>query len=259
VVSVGHDQSVLLARLQRTVLAMLALGLVVGVWNAMSSSYSTPSDPVVVEDAAASSDLGAEAGELLALAQDRYQAVTTTTVPVTSTSAPEPASELLAAAEPTTTTAAAPTTTTTAPPTTTTTAAPTTTTTAPPTTTTTAAPTTTTTAPPTTTTTAPSAPTVPPTSSGPLTEEQALALFGKYFNEADLATALRVAKCESNLDPAAWNPNGYGGLFQHAASAWDSRAEAAGWAGASIFDAEANTAVSAWLLYKDGWWHWSCY
>ncbi len=127
----------------------------------------------------------------------------------------------------------------------------------------------TTTAPPpsTTTTTLPPCPTtttttttiaIPP-SPGPLTEEQAIALFSQYFEAEDVDTALRVAQCESNLDPSAWNPAGYGGLFQHAMSAWDDRAEAAGWAGASIFDAEANTAVSAWLVYQDGWWHWSCY
>ena len=85
-------------------------------------------------------------------------------------------------------------------------------------------------------------------------------MFSLYFEPHDVDTALRVAQCESNLDPTAVNPSGlHGGLFQHAISAWDSRATAAGWAGASIFDPEANTAVSAWLVEVDGWWHWSCY
>ena len=175
-------------------------------------------------------------------------ATSTTTRPTTT----EPSASLLAQAggvSTTTTTTRPPTTTTAAP---TTTQPPTTTTVAP--TTTTQPPTTTTTRPTTTTTTI----SIPP-SPGRLTEEEAIALFSKYFEPDDVETALRVAKCESNLDPSAWNPNGHGGLFQHAISAWDARAEAAGWAGADIFDAEANTAVSAWLRYKDGWWHWTCY
>lgn len=99
-----------------------------------------------------------------------------------------------------------------------------------------------------------------PTDGTPLTEAEALTLFSLYFEPDDVQTALDVAQCESNLDPTAVNPSGlHGGLFQHAISAWDSRAEQAGWAGASIFDPEANTAVSAWLVEVDGWWHWSCW
>lgn len=91
-----------------------------------------------------------------------------------------------------------------------------------------------------------------------LSEAEALSLFAAYFDESDLDKALDIAECESNLDPDAWNPAGYGGLFQHAAVAWSTRAESAGWPGASIFNPQANTAVSAWLAYKDGWWHWGC-
>ena len=99
-----------------------------------------------------------------------------------------------------------------------------------------------------------------PTDGTSLTDSEALALFSLYFEPHDVTTALSVAQCESNLDPTAVNPSGlHGGLFQHAISAWDGRAENAGWAGASIFDPEANTAVSAWLVETGGWWHWSCY
>lgn len=92
---------------------------------------------------------------------------------------------------------------------------------------------------------------------GPLTDDQARALFALYFAPDDVEDAIRIAECESNLDPDAWNPAGYGGLFQHAASAWDARAAAVGFAGASIFDAEANTAAAA-ALKGDGPWspHW---
>ncbi len=150
------------------------------------------------------------------------------------------------------------TTTTTVPPATTTTAArvapttPPTTTTAPPATTTTTAPpdTTTTTAPPdTTTTTAPS--------SNPLSENEMRALASLYFPADGVDKAVLVARCESNYDPSAYNPEGpYGGLYQHSVTYWDSRAASAGWAGAGIYDADANTAVTAWLVARDGWGHW---
>lgn len=83
---------------------------------------------------------------------------------------------------------------------------------------------------------------------------------GQFFAAADVEAALTVAKCESNLDPGAVNPRGpYVGLFQHAQVAWEKRAADAGWAGASPYDPVANTAVAAYLVYQDGWWHWpSC-
>lgn len=99
-----------------------------------------------------------------------------------------------------------------------------------------------------------------PTDGTPLTDDEARALFSIYFQPEDVEVALVVAQCESNLDPTAVNPSGlHGGLFQHAISAWDDRATNAGWEEASIFDPEANTAVSAWLVEVDGWWHWSCW
>ena len=169
------------------------------------------------------------------------------------------AAETRAAASPpatapaTTTSVAA---TTTAPVTITTPAIATTTTLPPPATTTTTSPPTTST-PTTSTTLSPSPTTVPP-GAGPLTVEEARLLFAGYFGESDLDIALRVAQCESGLDPGAYNPSGpgYGGLFQHALTAWDARAAAAGWAGAGVFDPVANTAVTAWLVATDGWGHW---
>ncbi len=92
--------------------------------------------------------------------------------------------------------------------------------------------------------------------SGPLSEAQATALFSQYFSSADVADAVHIADCESNLDPDAWNPAGFGGLFQHISTAWDSRAAAVGFAGASIFDAEANTAAAAALFATNGWGPW---
>jgi len=158
---------------------------------------------------------------------DKPLSVTTTTQPPTTT----------------TTTSAPP------PPTTTTTMAPpdtTTTTTAPPDTTTT------TTAPPDTTTTT----TAPPASS-PLTESEMRTLAAQHFPAEEVDKAVLVARCESNYDPAAYNPSGpFGGLYQHSLAYWDDRAASAGWAGASVYGADANTAVTAWLLARDGWGHW---
>lgn len=126
------------------------------------------------------------------------------------------------------------------------------------TTTTQAPPTTTTLASTTTTTEPPSATTTPttPEYSGVLSESQARQLFSQYFSGDDVEVALRIAICESSLNTNAYNPAGYGGLFQHSISAWDSRAEAAGWAGASIYDGQANTAVAYWLFSQSGWSPW---
>ena len=89
-----------------------------------------------------------------------------------------------------------------------------------------------------------------------LTESQARELFSQYWSGGDVDIALRIAKCESGYNTDAYNPAGYGGLFQHSIVYWDDRATAAGWAGASIYDGEANTAVSYWLYNQGGWKHW---
>ena len=147
-------------------------------------------------------------------------------------------------------------TTTTEPPTTTTTVRRTVTTTTKPLATTTTPPATTTTAPPATTTTATTTTTSPPTG-GPLTAGEMRALVEQYFPANEWDKAVLVARCESNYDPAAYNPAGpFGGLYQHSFTYWDGRAASAGWAGASIYDAHANTAVTAWLLNQGGWGHW---
>ena len=95
--------------------------------------------------------------------------------------------------------------------------------------------------------------------------------------------ALGVIRCESWGDPNAIShkewigtpPPGYdgtaatraSGLFQHVPAYFAARAAAAGWAGADIFDPEANVAVAAWLVYNGWdaagaphWHHWpNCY
>jgi hypothetical protein len=164
---------------------------------------------------------------------------------------------------------AAATTDTTAPPTTTTTTPPTTAppTTAPPTTAppTTAPPTTAppTTAPPTTAppTTAPPT-TAPPTTSPPpppppagTVESIIRAAFGVHGDDA-----VAVARCESGLNPSAYNPAGpYYGLFQigaHHASSFQAVT------GVSLAQggrqAGPNVQYAKWLFDQSGWGPWGC-
>ena len=89
--------------------------------------------------------------------------------------------------------------------------------------------------------------------------EQWRPLVEKYFQPDDVAWAMRVMACESGGDPYAKNPrSSASGLFQHLARYWDARSAKAGWAGASIWDPEANIAVAAWLYYTGGPGHWVC-
>jgi hypothetical protein len=84
-------------------------------------------------------------------------------------------------------------------------------------------------------------------------------LVASYFVDSDVDLALSVMWCESKGDPNAANPRSSArGLFQNMEKYWFERSAAAGWAGASIFDPEANTAVAAWLVYQGGGWsHWN--
>lgn len=71
-----------------------------------------------------------------------------------------------------------------------------------------------------------------------------------------------LAKCESTWNPNAVNygyyENGYpSGLFQHISGYWPARAAAHGYAGASVFDAEANANVTA-SMWRTGSHLWEC-
>ena len=72
------------------------------------------------------------------------------------------------------------------------------------------------------------------------------------------AVALCVAEAESNFDPLAENPStGAAGVFQFLPSTWVDLSELAGRGGASVFDARANVAVTAWTVGEYGWHPWS--
>lgn len=72
-----------------------------------------------------------------------------------------------------------------------------------------------------------------------------------------------IAKCESGLNPNAvnygYNENGYpSGLFQHLSGYWPNRAAKHGYAGASVFDAEANANVTAAMFAEGSQGLWEC-
>jgi hypothetical protein len=68
---------------------------------------------------------------------------------------------------------------------------------------------------------------------------------------------LRVAFCESSAKPSDVGSTEVSsafavGWFQHLARYWTERSTAAGWTDYDPFNAEANVAVAAWLLYEGG-------
>jgi uncharacterized protein YraI len=65
---------------------------------------------------------------------------------------------------------------------------------------------------------------------------------------------LRVAECESNLDPYAVNPSGSYGLFQFIRSTWRSTP----YGNKNIFDPEANANAAAWMWSEGRKSEWVC-
>lgn len=65
---------------------------------------------------------------------------------------------------------------------------------------------------------------------------------------------LRVAECESNLDPYAVNPSGSYGLFQFIRSTWKSTP----YGNKDIFDPEANANAAAWMWSEGRKSEWVC-
>jgi hypothetical protein len=65
---------------------------------------------------------------------------------------------------------------------------------------------------------------------------------------------LRVARCESNLDPYAVNPSGSYGLFQFVRSTWESTP----FADKDIFDPEANSNAAGWMWQQGRRSEWVC-
>lgn len=66
--------------------------------------------------------------------------------------------------------------------------------------------------------------------------------------------AIRVARCESNLNPHAYSSGGYAGLFQQPSQYWPGRAGRWGQEGRSVFNARANVIVSIRMAHAYGSW-----
>jgi peptidoglycan hydrolase CwlO-like protein len=129
--------------------------------------------------------------------------------------------------------------------------------------------TTTTTVPSTTTPPAatPTTTTLPPVPGGtfPPAVERWRPLVTAYFAADRVDGALEVIRCESYGDANAYNPySGASGLFQFLPATWATVSPSAGFAGADVFDGEANIGVAAWLtdyyagLGSDPWAAWTC-
>jgi hypothetical protein len=66
--------------------------------------------------------------------------------------------------------------------------------------------------------------------------------------------AISVARCESNLNPHAYNSGGYAGLFQQSTQYWPGRAEQWGQDERSVFNGRANIIVSVRMAHAAGSW-----
>jgi peptidoglycan hydrolase CwlO-like protein len=103
----------------------------------------------------------------------------------------------------------------------------------------------------------PSPPPPPPPPGSGSVQDMIRSDFGS-LGQANVDIAMCVADRESNFDPSAENPNtGAAGVFQFMPSTWASLAPAAGYGGASAFDAEANVGTAAWTVQHYGWSAWS--
>jgi hypothetical protein len=70
--------------------------------------------------------------------------------------------------------------------------------------------------------------------------------------------AVAVARCESRLNPRAYNPGGYAGVFQQATKYWPSRATTYGFRDYSVYNGRANVMVSVRMAHRGGWGPWAC-
>lgn len=72
----------------------------------------------------------------------------------------------------------------------------------------------------------------------------------------DPALIDRIVDCESDYRPGVMGPDGSMGIAQFQQITWGWASTAAGWGGASPYDAEAALDVMAWLLARGGAGHW---
>ncbi|HXI17686.1 MAG TPA: transglycosylase SLT domain-containing protein, partial [Chloroflexota bacterium] len=75
---------------------------------------------------------------------------------------------------------------------------------------------------------------------------------------ADGPLLIRIAECESRLNPTVVGRNGAAGLFQIIPDTWRWAADRLSLGSASPFDPLANAEVAAWLLVTAGPGQWGC-
>lgn len=97
----------------------------------------------------------------------------------------------------------------------------------------------------------------PPPPPPPLTVEQLIVRAAQRYG-VNPAWLLRVARCESTLQPGVTSRGGHQGLFQFAPGTWRWMSAQAGWAGASPYDPQAAAEVAAWAFSRGYASHWSC-
>jgi len=95
----------------------------------------------------------------------------------------------------------------------------------------------------------------PPTTSAPLTGGSIPAIINQVFG-AYAPAAMNVARCESGLNPGAYNPSGASGLFQIMPGTWAGTSQA----GSSPYNAYANAVAAHEIFVRDGysWREWVC-
>jgi hypothetical protein len=74
----------------------------------------------------------------------------------------------------------------------------------------------------------------------------------------NVATALRVADCESDFRPDLYYA-GNAGVYQHRVKYWSGRAATYGFKGWSVYNGRANVYVTMRMVKAGGWSPWSCY
>lgn len=84
------------------------------------------------------------------------------------------------------------------------------------------------------------------------------AIIQRHFGDA-APTAIRVARCESTLNPRAMSPGGGNhGLFQINNVHRGTFESVTGAPWSAVYDAETNTRFAHWLYRQSGWGPWAC-